>query len=166
MSAGLSWKRVADAGGAGALAGGLATLAMTAVMVAARRAGLMGEMPPEKITAHALDKFGVDRHPAVQDTLASALHVAFGVGAGALFGVVEERLEPAVPRVLAGLGYGTAIWAVSYAGWVPAVGIMAMPDDDRPGRPQSMLVAHWVYGVALVLILHRLRTGKEPRGIS
>ena len=155
------WKRAAVAGGAGAVAGGMATVVMSAAMFAARRAGLMGEMPPEKITAHALDKLGVDRDPATQDTMASALHMAFGAGAGALFGVVDDRLQPPGPGVLKGLAYGTAIWGLSYAGWVPALGIMARPEHDRPGRPQSMLAAHWVFGVALVAILDHLRP--EPR---
>ena len=156
------WTRMAVAGGAGALAGGLATVVMSGAMFAAKRAGLMGDMPPEKITAHALDKLGVDRDPAVQDALASALHIGFGAAAGALFGVVEDRLEPPGPGVLKGLAYGTVIWGLSYAGWVPAVGIMARPDHDRPGRPQSMLAAHWVFGIVLVAILGRLRVHQRP----
>ena len=144
---------------AGALAGGLATGAMSVLMFVAKAAGVMGEMPPEKITARALDRAGLDRHPAVQDALAAVLHVAFGSGAGALYAVVEERLHPPGPGPLKGAAYGTAIWTVSYMGWVPMLGIMPAADRDRPGRPQSMLAAHWVFGLALVGILRGLRRG-------
>ena len=139
----------------GALAGGLATVAMSALMFAAKAAGLMGEMPPEKITAKALDAAGVDRHPALQDALASALHVAFGAAAGAMYAVADDRLQPPVPAAVKGAAYGTAIWTTSYLGWVPMLGIMPRADRDRPGRARAMLAAHWVFGLALVEILRR-----------
>lgn len=144
----------------GALAGGMAALTMTAAMFAAKSAGLMGEMPPEKIAASALEKVGLSNHHVLQDVVASALHITFGAGAGALYGALDEGVALPGPALLKGVGFGTAIWTVSYAGWVPALGIMAMPDKDRRGRPQSMLVAHWVYGAALTMILSRLHQRK------
>ncbi|GAC1326985.1 MAG: hypothetical protein NVSMB17_00430 [Candidatus Dormibacteria bacterium] len=133
----------------------MATLAMSALMFGARRAGLMGEMPPEKITAHALKAAGVDAHPVLQDVLASGLHLGFGAAAGAIYGAGEGRVAPRVPPLARGLLFGSAIWGVSYAGWVPALGIMAMPPRDRAGRPQAMLAAHWVYGLCLAEMTSR-----------
>lgn len=118
-------------------------------MLAARRAGLLGRMPPERITARALDSLRIRRSPGEQDLLASLLHIGFGAGAGALFCPLQRALRlPLNPR-LQGIAFGTAVWAVSYAGWVPALGIMAPPSRDRRGRPQVMLAAHWVYGALL-----------------
>jgi len=125
-------------------------------MFAAKRAGLMGEMPPEKIAAHGLDKLGLGGHPALQDVVASVLHLSFGAAAGAAFAGADYRFSPPVPAPLKGLLFGAAVWGIGYAGWVPAVGIMAMPDRDRRGRPESMLGAHLVYGMALVAILQLL----------
>ncbi|HEX6547421.1 MAG TPA: DUF6789 family protein [Candidatus Dormibacteraeota bacterium] len=133
----------------GAAAGAAATVGMSALMFAARRAGLLGRMPPERITARALNRLGISRTRTQQDMMASALHIGFGAGAGALFMPLAARAP--VNRVLLGLLYGTAVWAVSYMGWVPALGIMAPPSKDRPGRPQTMLAAHWVYGALLGL---------------
>jgi len=125
-------------------------------MFAARRAGMMGEMPPEKITARALEAAHLGGHRRVQDALASAFHLGFGAAAGAVYGAADDRVATQVPAPLRGLVFGSAIWGVSYAGWVPALGIMRMPANDRRGRPQAMLAAHWVYGLSLAALTSRL----------
>ncbi len=135
---------------AGMLAGSVATVFMSAVMFAAKRLGLMGEMPPEKITARALDRAGWrSRGRRAQDMLAAAFHIGFGSAAGAVFAVVERRPSSPIRAIPAGILFGAAVWFVSYQGWVPALGIMPPPGRDRPGRPQAMLAAHLVYGATL-----------------
>lgn len=150
--------------GRGLLSGLVATAAMSAVMLAAQKAGLLGHMPPRKISDRLLDAAGVRRktpEPA-RRALGAVLHFAFGGVCGAVFGLaravsVARASDGSARRrrapVLAGLAYGTAIWAVSYAGWVPALGIMPMPHADRPGRPSSMVLAHWVFGATLAKLL-------------
>ena len=138
----------------GTAAGGVATAFMSAVMIVAKRAGLMGEMPPEKITARLLDRAGWEARSArTQDLLSALLHVGFGGAAGALFALAERRSHPPLPTVPAGILFGAAVWLVSYQGWVPALRIMAPPSRDRPGRPQAMLAAHLVYGAVLGAIV-------------
>ena len=148
----------------GALAGSLATVIMSAVMFGAKRLGLMGEMPPEKITAHVLDRAGWRRRGRrSQDLISAITHIGFGTGVGAVFAFLERGPQPPVPFLPAGLIFGAAVWWVSYHGWVPALGIMPPPARDRPGRPQSMLIAHLVFGVALGGILQQVtRVGRAP----
>ncbi|GGK97107.1 hypothetical protein Sme01_35470 [Sphaerisporangium melleum] len=88
--------------------------------------------------------------------LGALAHFAFGAGCGGLFALALARREP---RVAAGVAYGLAIWAVSYQGWVPGLGIMPPVHRDRPGRQAIMAAGHVVYGTALALALHRLRRG-------
>ncbi len=146
-------KAVADGG----LAGGLATLVMSGVMLAAHRSGLMGRLPPEIITEAALDAGGVQAEPAeARGLLATAFHFAFGMGMGGLFGLLRRRLRLPAPAVVQGIVFGSLVWAANYKGWVPALGIMPPPEHDRPGRPLSMVVAHWVYGAVLGLTADRL----------
>lgn len=133
----------------GFLAGAVATVGMSGLMFAGRRLGLLGRMPPEKITAHALDRLGISRSRKQQDVLASVVHIGFGAGAGALFAPLARAARLPLSRPLQGALFGTAVWAVSYRGWVPALGIMPPPGRDRPGRPEVMLAAHWVYGALL-----------------
>ncbi len=149
----------------GAVGGLAATVLMSAVMLGAQRAGLMGRLPPKKITDGLLGMIGMRNktpEPA-KKVLATINHFAFGGSCGALFGLAHEVWRTRARRVsgvrghrapvTAGLAFGTAVWAVSYAGWVPALGIMPMPQDDRPGRPTSMVIAHWVFGAALAKLV-------------
>jgi hypothetical protein len=154
---------------AGGFADGvLATVPMSAFMLLAQRLGAMGQQPPEKITDASLHAAGADHVPAPLEKAATALfHFAFGGAAGAAFsawarrparvGRRSRRARRAVRRrdlprtALAGAAFGSLVWAASYMGWVPALGIMPPAHRDRPGRPASMLVAHWIYGVTLGL---------------
>jgi len=134
----------------GAVAGAIATVPMSLVMLGAKRAGLMGTQPPEKITARLLSALGWrQRSRETQDLVASLLHLGFGAGAGAVFVVLRRGLRLPGPAVLQGVAFGSGVWLVSYMGWVPWLRIMPPPDEDRPGRPQTMLAAHWVYGGVL-----------------
>jgi hypothetical protein len=131
----------------GAVAGTVATGLMSGLMLGAGRLGVTGELPPDKIASKLLDRAGVDRSEGQQDALASLLHVGFGAGAGAAFGVVVPRVP--LPPLPLGIAYGAAIWGVSYMGWVPGLGIMPAADDDRRGRQVVMFAGHLIYGAAL-----------------
>lgn len=139
--------------------GVLATLAMSAVMLAGQRAGLMGQQPPEKIAARVLDAAGGDgSHRAARKPLAALGHLGFGAATGALFGFLHRQLRLGVPAGLHGIIFALGVWAVSYRGWVPALGIMPPPERDRPGRPIVMIIAHVVYGA----VLGRVVGGSRP----
>jgi hypothetical protein len=147
---------------AGAAAGGLATVAMSAVMVGAKRAGITGELPPERITRRAIEAV-VDEAPSdeQENAAAAVAHLGFGAVAGALFAILmlwsggERRPTPIAAS--AGVLYATGIWVVSYQGWVPGLGIMPPASRDRRGRVATMLVAHLVYGAALGALASVLR---------
>lgn len=148
----------------GFAAGTAATVAMSTAMVLLQRAGAMGQMPPQVITDHGLTKAGAfdAKSPAARRPmrrgLATLLHFAFGGAAGMVFESVRARVAPRVsPPVLYGsaAAFGALLWVVSYAGWVPALGIMPRPQHDRPGRPTSMVLAHLVWGAALAGGLRR-----------
>jgi hypothetical protein len=168
--ASLRRRAVTDGLSRGFAGGVVATVAMSTVMLVAQKAGLLGQMPPKKISERLLATVGARRKtpkPA-RELLATVLHFTFGGAAGAVFGVAHgvwrtrargsssaSRTSIERAPLLAGLAFGSAIWAVSYAGWVPALRIMPMPHADRRGRPTSMLVAHWVFGAALAKLVAR-----------
>src|SRR5690606_15393429 len=113
---------------------------MSLVMLGAKKAGLMGQLPPKRITEAALEATGEAQvSQGTVDALTVIAHFGYGIGAGTLFGVTERRLRPSLDRGVLGVLYGTLIWFVSYKGWVPALGIMPPPERDRPYRPESML---------------------------
>lgn len=137
----------------GAVAGTVATGVMSGLMLGARQLGVTGELPPETITSKLLNRAGVHRSPEQQDAVATLLHFAFGAGAGAAFAPIARRLP--VPSVPLGIAYGSAIWGVSYMGWVPMFGIMPAAHDDRRGRQVVMFAGHVLYGAVLGALVGR-----------
>ena len=140
----------------------LATVAMSALMVAGDRAGLMGEQPPTLVTRAALEAAG-EEHPSEDAAvLAPLAHAAFGAAGGSVFGLLR-RVVPRAPAVPLGIGFGLGIWIVSYAGWIPALGIIRQPGADRRGRVAVMVAAHVVYGATLGLLDDRLNRERPSR---
>jgi uncharacterized membrane protein YagU involved in acid resistance len=142
-------------------AGGLAaTVGMTVVMLLARRAGLSGPLPPERIAQDAIaEATGRPAHEDEEHAVAAVAHVGFGILTGTLYGLLVSgvRRPPTGLAALSGAIFATVVWLVSYQGWVPALHIMPPVSRDRPGRVATMLVAHWVYGIVLGILTARLR---------
>jgi hypothetical protein len=86
---------------------------------------------------------------------ARSLHLAYGMGFGALLGLLRagRRGRLGIGGALAsGAALGAVVWAAGYLGWLPALGLV------RPVREQglhtvSSLAAHLGYGVATALPL-------------
>jgi hypothetical protein len=131
-----------------AASGAIATAAMSAVMIAGDRVGLLGEPPPTTVSRAALREAGVEHPSDAAGRLAPLAHLLFGAQGGVAFGVIR-RLMPGVPGGILGVLFALGVYAVSYKGWIPALGILPPPEDDRPGRPTVMIAAHVVYGLAL-----------------
>jgi hypothetical protein len=150
---------------AGGLGGAAATAAMTGWMAIGQLTGPHGEPPPKRLVRRLARRAGVPARRGGPGTwLASAAaHLGFGTSCGALYGTV-------VPRSTAtrGVAFALAVWAASYAGWVPALGLLPPPDKDIPRRAWTTLTAHVVYGAVLGAVLARwdqgVRVGRDgPR---
>jgi hypothetical protein len=137
----------------GAAAGTVATAAMSALMLAAGRVGVMGRQPPEAIVRQAGALAAAEPRGRLADALATVAHVAFGAGSGAAYALLPPTRRP----VARGVAVATGVWAVSYAGWVPALGALPRADRDRTPRQAVMLAAHVVYGAVLGALDDRWR---------
>jgi len=60
-----------------------------------------------------------------------------------------RRFVPSIPGAILGVLFALGIYGVSYKGWIPALGFLPPPEDDRPGRPAVMIAALIVYGLTL-----------------
>lgn len=138
----------------GALDGFIATVPMTAVMFGAQRLGLLGELPPKKITRKALDALHVGRTRETTKALTGVNHLAFGAGCGALYAMFAPGTRVAT-GALPGITYALGVWLGSYQGWVPAAGIMPPISRDYPGRARTMAFAHVVFGGVLGMLTAR-----------
>lgn len=141
----------------GVASGVVATTTMTAGMFVLQKIGLLGQMPPRILTERVLAKLGMRRKtPRTSRKLLTALnHYGFGATMGVLFEVGRSALAArhgsARPPVVlgSGLAFGTLVWAASYMGVIPRARLMRRPSEDRPGRPTSMVLAHWLFGGTL-----------------
>lgn len=145
----------------GAGAGAAATLPMSGVLLASQRLGFLGKLPPEKITEAALDTAHVPRDESTEDALSTLAHFGYGAGCGALFAAVARRGWTPLRSTLAGALFGTAVWFVSYEGWIPSVGILPPAHRDDRGRQGTMLLAHWVFGGVLGALLSSPRATRR-----
>ena len=138
-------------------AGLVATTTMTAGMFVLQKSGLLGRMPPRLLTERTLARFGLRRKTSrtSRKLLTALAHYGFGATAGAIFEVGKSALASRHGRapdgaiIGSGVGFGTLVWIASYMGWVPAARLMPRPSNDRPGRPTSMVLAHWIFGATL-----------------
>jgi uncharacterized membrane protein YagU involved in acid resistance len=144
---------------AAAAGGFLATVPMTIAMVAIQRTQRRprSPLPPKEVTRKTLKEAGMAsnlRGKALQ-AATWVSHFAYGAAAGACYPLVR-RLVP-IPPVLKGPGFGLAVWALSYIGWLPATGILRPPQKQTPNRNVALIVSHLIWGAATKAIFHRLR---------
>lgn len=146
----------------GALAGIAGTAAMTAAMNRMYQRLPRDEqypLPPREITQGML---GGSSEDSLQDR-STAAHFGFGAAAGALMGTISPSARP-VTGAIAGL----CIWAASYFGWVPVLGVLESAEKHPIRRNALMIGAHLVWGSVTtatmrdLLSARRTMLGKGP----
>src|SRR5256885_2546419 len=137
---------------AGGLSGAAATVVMTGWMAVGRLTGAHGEPPPKRLVRRLARRAGLPASRGGAGTWAASAvgHLGFGVSCGAVYATLTRRST--VPR---GIAFALAVWAVSYAGWVPALGLLPPPGRDNPRRAWTTFTAHLVYGAVLGAMLGR-----------
>jgi hypothetical protein len=144
----------------GALAGLAATAPMTLAMKLMHEQLPRGEqypLPPRQVTEGLAEKAGVNEHLDEEEREAATWvsHFAYGAACGALYGAVSgERLDER--PLLAGVGFGLAVWAGSYLGWLPAAGIISPATEHPARRTALMIAAHVVWGATTGVAVERL----------
>ncbi|MCW2713915.1 MAG: hypothetical protein JWN88_962 [Frankiales bacterium] len=130
----------------GAAAGLTGTTAMSVLMLLSDRLGLLGRQPPQAISDRAVHLVGGDLPSESESRALGVLaHLGFGVAAGGAYALLPARLPP----VLRGSAWGLLVYAVSYQGWVPALGALPPASRDRRDRVAVMVTSHLVYGAVL-----------------
>ncbi|MGE5594927.1 MAG: hypothetical protein ACM3S1_02695 [Hyphomicrobiales bacterium] len=142
----------------GAAGGALATVPMTGVMGLFHYA-LPEErepVPPEQVTENTARKLDIaDDLPGGWRTPVSlAAHFGYGAAAGGIFGPLARRSR--LPAIAIGMVYGLGVWAFSYLGYLPALGLRREPKHDPPARTLMMVAAHLVWGASLGLAFRAL----------
>jgi hypothetical protein len=150
----------------GAVGGLVATLPMTIVMLLIHQRLPHAQrypLEPQILTDKTVRRLGLGKRLGRQQrqTVATLAHFGFGAAAGAAFGPLARWLP--LPPVIAGLVYGLVVWAASYAGWVPALGMLNPPNRRPQGRNAMMIAAHLVWGGVLGLFVRRQARYRQRR---
>jgi uncharacterized membrane protein YagU involved in acid resistance len=143
----------------GALAGALATVPMSVVMLLLWR-GLPRRqrypLPPWLITSNLLGQVGLKRKTSRDATtfLTWLLHFSYGGAVGALFVPLQRALR--VPAVLLGPLYGIIVWVGSYKGLLPMFNLLSDASRHPDKRNAVMIAAHLVWGAFTGLLVASL----------
>jgi putative membrane protein len=138
---------------------------MTIFMVAAYRRLPRRErypLPPRRVTMNVAEAAGVEavtEEPNAQTPVTLAGHLAYGAAAGAAYGALAGRTE--APPVAEGVGFGLLVWAGSYLGWLPALGLHPSATQEPARRNALMIAAHVVWGATLGFLVDR-QMAREP----
>jgi uncharacterized membrane protein YagU involved in acid resistance len=148
----------------GAMAGITATTAMTMAMGALFRrlpADQRYPLPPRQVTESTLRQAGAAAalDEQTRADLALGNHFAFGAVAGAAYAEIEEKIP--LPPVVKGVGYGVSVWAASYLGGFPLLGILRPATEHPRGRNALMIAAHVVWGGVTGIATQHLTAARD-----
>lgn len=156
---------------AGSLAGFLATIPMSILMKAWHRRLPRSErrpLPPAAVTANLAKKAGVsdalDNSP-LGTAAVLAGHFGYGAATGAIYGPAAAKVK--APPAVKGAVYGLAVYAGSYLGYLPALGLIQPATEHPRRRVALMVVAHLVWGASLGVVADALekREAASPQAL-
>lgn len=137
------------------IAGGVAGLAATAPMTLAME--LMHQqlpwqerypLPPREITEKLAEEAEIEDEMSEEEQLVATLasHFGYGTACGVVYSTVADKLSG--PPALRGIQFGLVVWAGSYLGLLPAMGILKPATEHPMRRNALMIAAHVVWGAA------------------
>jgi uncharacterized membrane protein YagU involved in acid resistance len=111
----------------------------------------------EKIASALSEKlFDYQLEKDEKEQAGAAIHYAYGVAMGGLYGVAAEF----APQIGAGAGlpFGAVFWLVADEMVVPLLGLAAEPEEYPPSTHAYALCSHLVYGLTAEAVRRALRT--------
>jgi len=139
----------------GACAGFAGTLPMTIFMLLTQRflpRGQRYDLPPEIITKELAHRAHVRHRMNKTEVLRATMvsHFGYGAAMGTLYGPLAKRIP--LPAIIKGVLFGLFVWAASYLGLLPLIG-MSESGHREPGRRNLMMIAaHVIWGSSMGLI--------------
>lgn len=145
----------------GALGGAGGTLALSGLRELFSLAGLVQETAPQQVVER-LEELGLveDWSPGARRLLAAAAHVAYGVGIGAVLGLVRDERGGVTEETAVGSALGILAWGAGWATWLPLTGVHRPPWKQRTPRVLLPVIDHAAFGAVWGFVYWRLRSGR------
>ncbi len=139
--------------GKGLLAGFIATVVLSVLMVLKAVMGMMPDVNAIKMLVHmGHGMLGMTGSPVV----GWIAHFIIGTAVwGILFAVLVNRI-PGTSPIVKGLIFGTAAWVLMMVLVMPMAGAGLFGLHLGMGAPAATLVLHWVYGAVLGAVYGKL----------
>ena len=138
----------------GALAGFVATMAMTSAMRRMHRKLPAKDRYP--LTPREIVDSAADPPASTAPDLTLAAHFAYGAACGALIAALNPRIGRA-----GGALAGATVWLTSYMGWIPALGVLEPATRHPLRRNALMLAAHLSWGWSTAEAIRELSAARE-----
>jgi uncharacterized membrane protein YagU involved in acid resistance len=158
-------RRAALAGALGGVAGGVAmTVLMTQVAPRAVPKGVLPD-PPAPVKTVRWAERQVDRPQALsgksEQAAAMASHLAYSAVTGAGYGLARSSIPAVrqVPTPAAGALFGLFVWAASFQGLLPALGVKEATTQHPPKRWPAPLMGHTLFGVVTAAVAAKVDRG-------
>lgn len=147
----------------GAAAGAAGTAVMTVMRTQVAPRVMPAETMPEEFTPKKAVQWAEQRlgepnalSEAQEEKAAMAAHFGYGSGAGAAYALLRESVLRKLPPPLAGMLFGAGLWAISFEGWMPALGVQEATTEKPPRKWPAPVMMHLLYGVSTALALEAL----------
>jgi hypothetical protein len=147
--------KVANGFWSGIIASGPMTLAMYATQ-AHLPLEQQNPLPPSILADDVSEKagFGKALEHNGRSNFMMLSHFGYGGACGGLYGALMSDEEEGAAlnegsAVLKGAAFGLAVWALSYAGWIPAFGFEPKVHHITPKRNLMMAASHLIWGASL-----------------
>ena len=102
-------------------------------------------LPPRRIAIRLVTKSGfeVPRRESDRPLLTLSAHYAYGTTLGGVYGLIAPRRP--LTALAGSVPFALSVWAGSYLGWLPAVGLHPPATRESAQRNALMIAAHFVW---------------------
>lgn len=137
----------------GILSGLAGTIVLTLFRRSLSRLGVVDKTAPEQVVERLEETGLLDNwSPAARQALTLFAHLGYGMGAGAVFGMLRREPGSLETEASVGAALGVLVWGAGWSGWLPILGVHRAPWEQRTPKVLLPVVDHAVFGTAWGLI--------------
>jgi uncharacterized membrane protein YagU involved in acid resistance len=112
---------------------------------------------PLRVIDRAEELTGSQAAPREEKVAALTAHLGYSAASGAAYALLAPSLRSRdVPAPAAGAAFGLLVWAISFEGLLPALGVMPRTTQHPSVRWPAPLAGHAVFGVVTAVVTQGL----------